>query len=282
MKGKSKEKRKGKSRIARSLKLMGSYRKEKKSVFIVYVTLRIIVIACLVLALLNGDIDSAFICLLVLVLFLVPAFIQENFDIRFPTVLEIIILLFVFAAEMLGELSSFYVHFKYWDTLLHTTWGFLCAAVGFSLVEILNREKRIRFELSPAFLALVAFCFSMTIGVIWEFFEFGMDVVFHTDMQKDTVIHAFASTSLDPTLSNIAVQVNDIHDVVVNGQSLGVGGYLDIGIYDTMEDLFVNFVGALVFSIIGFFNVKSKGKSKIASKFIPRLAGDEPEEVRTE
>ncbi|MGN1002173.1 MAG: hypothetical protein ACI4PC_05330 [Oscillospiraceae bacterium] len=274
-----KEKKKGKSRIGRSLRKLGSYRKEKKSVFIVYVTLRIIVIACLILAILNGDIDSAFICLLVLVLFLVPAFLQENFDVRFPTTLEIIILLFVFAAEMLGELSSFYVHFKYWDTLLHTTWGFLCAAVGFSLVEILNREKRIQFELSPAFLALVAFCFSMTIGVIWEFFEFGMDYLFHMDMQKDTVIHAFASTSLDPTLSNIAVRVDNITDVAVNGESLGLGGYLDIGLYDTMEDLFVNFVGALVFSIIGFFNAKSKGKSKIASQFIPQLAEDKQEET---
>lgn len=261
---------KGKSRFSHSMHVMRAYRKEKKPVFFVYVTLRIIVIACLVLAILNGDIDSAFICLLVLVLFLVPAFIQENFDVRFPTALEIVILLFVFAAEILGEMSSFYIHFKYWDTLLHTTWGFLCAAVGFSLVDILNREKRIRFELSPAFLALVAFCFAMTIGVIWEFFEFFMDAVFHTDMQKDTVLHAIASTSLDPTMSNVAVRIDSIRDVAVNGESLGLGGYLDIGLYDTMEDLFVNFVGALVFSVIGFFNAKSKGKSRIASQFIPQ------------
>lgn len=268
---------KERSLFPRSFKKLLRYRKEKKSVFIVYVTLRVIVTACLVLAILNGDVESAFICLLVLVLFLVPAFIQENFDIRFPDTLEIIILLFVFAAEILGELSSFYVHFRHWDTIMHTTWGFLCAAVGFSLVEILNREQRIRFELSPAFLALVAFCFSMTIGVLWEFFEFGMDWLFHMDMQKDTVIHSFASTLLDPTLSNIAVRVDDIYDVAVNGESLGLDGYLDIGLYDTMEDLFVNFIGALTFSIIGYFNVKSKGKSRIAGRLIPRLAENESE-----
>lgn len=273
---------KGKSRIARSMRLIRTYRREKKPVFFVYVTLRIIVIACLVLAIINGDFDSAFICLLVLVLFLVPAFIQENFDVKFPTALEIIVLLFVFAAEMLGELGSYYVHFKHWDTLLHTTWGFLCAAVGFSLVDILNREQRIRFQLSPAFLALVAFCFSMTIGVIWEFFEFFMDVVFRSDMQKDTIIHAFSSTALDPTLSNVAVRVDHILDVAVNGESLGVGGYLDIGLYDTMEDLFVNFVGALVFSVIGFFNVKSRGKSRIARQFIPKLAEEKAEEAGEE
>ena len=77
----------------------------------------------------------------------------------------------------------------------------------------------------------------MTIGVLWEFFEFGMDFFLGTDMQKDTVIHAIHSVSLDPTLSNKVVTIPDIQDVVINGESLGLGGYLDIGLLDTMEDL---------------------------------------------
>ena len=156
------------------------------------------------------------------------------------------------------------------NTLLHTINGFLAAAVGFSMVMLLNDDDRITFHLSPAFLALVAFCFSMTIGVLWEFFEFGMDFFLGTDMQKDTVIHAIHSVSLDPTLSNKVVTIPDIQDVVINGESLGLGGYLDIGIIDSMKDLFVNFIGAVVFSLSGFFFARSKGRRKSAAQgFVP-------------
>ena len=114
--------------------------------------------------------------------------------------------------------------------MLHTINGFICAAFGFALVDIFNRNRRIKFELSPVFLAIVAFCFSMTIGVLWEFFEFGMDMIFKTDMQKDFVINTISSVKLDPTNSNKAVIIKNITDVAVNGESLGLGGYLDIGL----------------------------------------------------
>ena len=92
--------------------------------------------------------------------------------------------------------------------MLHTINGFLAAAVGFSMVMLLNDDDRITFHLSPAFLALVVFCFSMTIGVLWEFFEFFMDTFLHTDMQKDTIIHTIHSVTLDPTLSNQVVTIH--------------------------------------------------------------------------
>lgn len=243
----------------------------KRSVFIVYLVLRFIVVAALILACVSGNYDSAFVCALVLVLFMVPAFLETNFKVEFPSTLQIIILLFIFAAEILGELSNYYVRYAHWDTLLHCTWGFLCAAVGFSLVDILNKAENVKFQLSPIFLAVCAFCFSMTIGVIWEFFEFGMDLLLHTDMQKDTVIHAFSSVSLDPTMSNTPIRVEGITDVIVNGESLGLGGYLDIGLYDTIEDLFINFVGAFIFSVIGYFDAKSQGGNKIARNLVPRV-----------
>ena len=154
--------------------------------------------------------------------------------------------------------------------MLHTINGFLAAAVGFSMVMLLNEDERVTFRLSPAFLAMVAFCFSMTIGVLWEFFEFGMDFFLGTDMQKDTIVHAIHTVTLDPTLSNKVVTIPDIQDVIINGESLGLGGYLDIGIIDTMKDLFVNFIGAVVFSVTGFFFVKSKGRKKTAAQsFVP-------------
>ena len=158
---------------------------------------------------------------------------------------------------------------------LHTTTGFLCAATGFALIDILNRNSRIKFQLSPVYVALAAFCFSMTVGVLWEFFEFGMDRVFHLDMQKDTVVQSITSVMLDPTNSNTPITIDGIHSVAVNGTDLGFDGYLDIGLYDTMEDLFVNFIGAVTFSVIGYFYIKHRGKGKLAQAFIPTLSEDE-------
>ena len=251
--------------------LRGTIRRQP-AVFTVYLVLRLIVAATLVSSILRGEYESAFICLLVLVLFLLPFFIQQNFGIELPSALEIIILLFIFAAEILGELECYFITYPHWDTMLHTTTGFLCAATGFAMIDILNRNSRIKFALSPVYVALVAFCFSMTVGVLWEFFEFGMDRLFSMDMQKDTVIGSVTSVMLDPTNSNTPVTIDGITSVAVNGQELGFGGYLDIGLYDTMADLFVNFIGAAIFSTIGYFYIKHRGKGKLAKAFIPTLA----------
>ena len=258
--------------------------RRQPAVFTVYLVLRLIVLATLVSSVIRGEYESAFICLLVLVLFMLPFFIQQNFGIELPSTLEIIILLFIFAAEILGELECYFITFPYWDSMLHTTTGFLCAATGFALIDILNRNSRIKFQLSPIYVALAAFCFSMTVGVLWEFFEFGMDRLFHMDMQKDTVVSSITSVMLDPTNKNIPVTIDGITSVTVNGQELGFGGYLDIGLYDTMADLFVNFIGAVVFSTIGYFYIKHRGKGKLAKAFIPTIteestdtAGDTPE-----
>ena len=245
--------------------------REHKSSFIVYMTLRALVILVMILQILNRNFENVFLCALTLVLLVMPSLIQINLKIELPTALEIIILLFIFAAEILGEIQAYYEKIPMWDTVLHTLNGFLMAAIGFALVDILNRNKKISFQLSPAFLAVVAFCFSMTIGVIWEFFEFGMDQIFHLDMQKDTIVNTIYSVMLDPAGGNHVVGVTGIRDVAVNGESLGLGGYLDIGLLDTMEDLLVNFIGATVFSIIGYFYVKNRGKGKFARRFIPRL-----------
>lgn len=252
--------------------------RQQPAVFAVYVVLRLIVVAELVLSILRGEYESAFICLLVLILFILPFFIQQNFGIQLPTTLEIIILLFIFAAEILGELEGYFITYPNWDTMLHTTTGFLCAATGFALIDILNRNSRIKFQLSPIYVALAAFCFSMTVGVLWEFFEFGMDRLFHLDMQKDTVVQSITSVMLDPTNSNTPITIDGIHSVAVNGNDLGFDGYLDIGLYDTMEDLFVNFIGAVTFSVIGYFYIKHRGKGKLARAFIPTLSEQEEQD----
>ena len=265
--------------------------REHRSSFMVYVTLRALVIIMMILQIFNRNFENVFLCALTLLLLIVPSFIQVNFKIELPTGLEIILLLFIFAAEILGEIQAYYIKIPAWDTMLHTINGFLMAAIGFSLVDILNRNERFSFKLSPVFVAIVAFCFSMTIGVIWEFFEFSMDQFFLLDMQKDTVVHTISSVMLDPTGGNTPTVVGDINDVMVNGQSLGLGGYLDIGLIDTMKDLLVNFVGAVVFSILGFFYIKNRGEGKFANRLIPRLKNqdadflkqvEEEEELRKE
>ena len=242
----------------------------KRPAFLTWFLLRLIVLAVLIRSVMLGYWENAFICLLVLFLFLLPSLLEKRLGVSFPSGLQTVILIHIFACEILGELGCYYVKYPHWDTITHTVWGFLCAAIGYALVDILNRNDSTHFHLSPAFLAVVAFCFSMTIGVLWEFFEFGADQLLLLDMQKDTVITRFSSVLLDATSSNIPIQVNNIADVAVNGASLGLNGYLDIGLFDTMEDLFVNSIGALVFSLIGYFRTKSENAKRIAESFIPR------------
>lgn len=247
--------------------------KKHKYVFGLYLLLRISVIVVMVAQFFNRNYENVFLCILTLLLFMAPAMIEKKLRIRFPDAMEIVILLFIYAAEILGEIHSMYIRIPLWDTILHTMNGFLVAAIGFCLVDLLNRNERFTFKLSPAYLAIVAFCFSMTIGILWEFFEFSMDHWFRMDMQKDTVLTSISSVTLNPDGQNRPVVLNGIEKIVIYGedeeQILQVQGYLDIGLYDTMEDLFVNFIGAAVFSVFGYFYVKGKGKW--IGKFLPEV-----------
>ena len=255
--------------------------RRKGVVTAVYLLLRLLVLLTMVAQFFNGNFENVFLCLLTLVLFLLPTILERSLMIDLPDTLEIIILLFIFSAEILGEIRSFYTTYQGWDTILHTLNGFLCAAIGFSLVDLFNRNERFSLSLSPLYMAIAAFCFSMTIGVLWEFFECAMDQLFLLDMQKDTVVSSISSVMLDPTGGNTPVIIRDIIDVIVvtgSGEeiALGLGGYLDVGILDTMKDLAVNFVGAVVFSVIGYFYVKSRGRGWFARRFNPQVVEELP------
>ena len=250
--------------------------KKDKRAYTVFAVLSLLVLAVIVRNALLGRWENIFTGVLASLLLWVPPVVERRFHVDLPTTLEILAYLFVFSAEILGEIGNFYVHFRFWDTMLHTLNGFMFAAFGFCLVDIFNKTKRFRFQLSPVFLAIVAFCFSMTIGVLWEFFEFGADMLLHTDMQKDTVVHSITSVMLDPANRNKAITVDGIADVMVNGESLGLGGYLDIGLIDTMKDLLVNFIGAVIFSVGGFFYLKFRGKkNRIIEGFVPTVIDPE-------
>ena len=260
--------------------------KKDKAAFAVYMFLRLCVIGVMIRSAFIQRWESVFTCFLCLLLFLIPSFIEKKFNVNIPTALEIVAYIFAFCAEILGEIGCYYVKYPFWDTMLHTVNGFMFAAFGFCLVDIFNRHKKFTFELSPIFLAIVSFCFSMTVGVLWEFFEFGADMLFHTDMQKDYFISAFNTVSLDPDAANKAIRVTDIISTelsTANG-TVGYSGYLDIGLIDTMKDLIVNFVGALVFCMLGYIYVKHRGKGRIASSFIPVIeeGAEESEETENE
>lgn len=253
---------------------------QKKSTIIVYFVLRVLIVLEIVLCAFRRDYHSVFICALSLLLMLLPSICEHRLNIDLPDTLEVIIILFIFSAEILGEINSFYIKIPHWDTVLHTINGFLCAAVGFAMIDILNKNEKFSFKLSPLYLAIVAFCFSMTVGVIWEFFEYGCDQLLNLDMQKDYIVNSINTVELDDTKTNTVVQIKDIQDVIIvhsdgTQEKLGLGGYLDIGITDTMKDLFVNFIGAVIFSTVGFFYVKHRGKqNKFVELFIPKIVED--------
>lgn len=244
----------------------------------VYVVLRTLVILTMILQIIHKNWNDVFLCILTLVLLLIPTIMNKGFNIELPTMLESIILVFIFSAEILGEIQNFYGIFKHWDTMLHTINGFIMAAIGFSLIDILNQSDKVAISLSPLFVALVAFCFSMTIGVMWEFFEYNMDIITKTDMQKDRIVKSISSVELNEEKKNIPIVVKNIKETRIIGELQGEekeiiieNGYLDIGIIDTMKDLIVNCIGAIVFSILGYFYIKQRGKGNFIKQFIPRM-----------
>lgn len=226
--------------------------------FILYSILRALVLVTLIRCIMTQRWEGVAISILVLVLFLVPSLVEGMAHIEIPGLFQAIIYSFIFAAEILGEIDHYYVLIPGWDTILHTLNGFLCAAIGFSLVDLLNRSSK-NISLSPIYVTLAAFCFSMTIGVLWEFVEFSFDTFFGMDMQKDTFVTSISSVALDPANEGNRIQINDIATTTMTtaaGETTTINGYLDIGLIDTMKDLLVNFVGALVFSVVGYRHLK--------------------------
>jgi len=233
--------------------------KQNKVPTILYFSLRIIVIALMIYNIVVGRYENAFTCMLVLVLLLLPFILEEKLKIEISSSLEIVILLFIFSAQILGELNSFYQKIPNWDMMLHTINGFVMGAVGFSLVNMLNDSNKVNVKMSPFFLLVASFCFSMTIGVLWEVFEYGVDTFLKVDMQKDTIITEINSVTFDPENKNNVYSI-DIDSLVVNEEDWinKYGGYIDIGLIDTMDDLLVNALGAIFFSIFGYFGLRSK------------------------
>lgn len=276
---------KGGKKLRRQInRLKDRIRRDPKT-FRLYMVLRALVITSLVLSIVQGQYENAALCALSLVLFLLPAFFEKQLKIEVPPLFEGIIYMFIFAAEILGEVDRFYTAIPGWDTMLHTMNGFLCAAIGFAIVDLLNRHSD-HFNLTPLYLAITAFCFSMTIGVLWEFIEFTCDQFWGLDMQKDFIVKNIASVTLDPTHSQVPYAVKNITKTIIetaDGDKVVIdGGYLDIGIIDTMKDLLVNFIGAIVCSVLGYLYIKTRDRNSIIGKLmIHTQTEQELEEIDT-
>ncbi|MGE5474523.1 MAG: hypothetical protein ACM3UU_09910 [Ignavibacteriales bacterium] len=200
---------------------MQKARMPKKWNEIISWTIRAILIIAIVAYLFTGRFDGLFVLVITLMLTFYPNVLEKRFRVYLPSSMQIIITVFIFAAQFLGELRGFYDRFWWWDIMLHTTSGFILGIIGFMFVYMLNQQYDKNVNLSPFFIVLFAFCFALTIGVIWEFYEFGMDRIFGLNMQK------FRNPGED-------------------------------GLVDTMVDLIVDAVGAGVVSIFGFLYIKQK------------------------
>ena len=260
---------------------MSTNMKARKNKTKIQMVLTLIVVFSVIRQFLLGNYHNMFLGILTLILFMVPQFLDKKLSVTIPVGLETVILIFIFSAEILGEINAFYVKIPIWDSILHTTNGFLMAAIGFALIDLFNRSEKFSIKMSPYFVAFFAFCFSMTVGVLWEFFEFSMDQFFGLDMQKDWIVTAINSVKLNPIGANVPIHV-DVQSVVINGEQWNLGGYLDIGLIDTMKDLIVNFIGAVVFSVIGILYLKNRERGKLAASLIPQVRNEDKIEAEDE
>ncbi len=159
------EKKKREHKVVRFIRNLQESYKEDKKTFIWYTVLRVLVALTAVRCIFTKNWESLAMCILALAMFLLPSLVQKVFKIKIPALFQVIIFCFIFAAEILGEVNHFYVLIPGWDTMLHTMNGFLCAAIGFSLIDLLNRSSE-KIEFSPFYLAFMAFSFSITVGVL--------------------------------------------------------------------------------------------------------------------
>ena len=253
------------------MRVAAKIEKNERLALVIYFFIAALIVLCLVRQAYNHEYFNALLCLFSLILISLPSIIERKTRVELPQALEIIVVCFVFGAEILGEIENFYYHIPIWDSLLHISTGCLAAAVGFGAIDLINKHIK-RISMTPLFVVAVAFCFSMTIGVIWEFFEYGADRFLKTDMQKDTVVSEIASVSFDQTHRNISVKVQGIEKTVIydaqGGAIAEIDGFLDIGLADTMKDLLVNMLGALLFCIYGYLYLYRRDKYKFIEHII--------------
>lgn len=164
-------------------------------------------------------------CLLGIIALALPTLISHKWKLEIPSGIYILYVLFLYCSIFLGEVGSFYYAVPNWDTCLHAFSGAMIGALGFSVIRLLNEEESIHMKLSPLFVAVFSFCFSLALGAIWEIYEYVVDGVMGLNMQK-----------------------------YVTAEGVALTGQTALG--DTMKDIIVDTLGALVISVIGYISLK--------------------------
>lgn len=210
----------------------------------------------LIYTIILGDMTRTLMCIGTFLFVALPFIAKAIFK------MELSLGLFVFCeiyalGPLLGHVYKLYYHTTWWDDILHASGGVVFAIVGVFFAEQLNKKGETSFAMKAVF----ALVFSIAIAAVWEFIEYGSDMLFLTDMQNDTVIHRFSSYLLGGELGQTGTFEN-IQEVLINGQPLSINGYLDIGLHDTMHDMLIETLGAVVFFIIYIID---KGKHPLIS-----------------
>ena len=240
--------------------------KQRKYLAAVRSILRILVFPVLIAQVAAGKTGYAYLCVLTLLLMELPGWAEGRFGIALPGAMEVLVLGFIFSSEILGEIRACYIRFSCWDLVLHGFSGFLSASVGYVLPQLTDRQGTGERTVSRLMFAV---CFSVTVGVAWEFLEWGADAVFGLDMQKDTLIHGLRSVCLGEGNSVGSVEgIRDTVLVLADGSVRTVKGYLDVGLHDTMGDLLADLSGAVVFAVLS-------GGKNFAAYFIPKIVQKE-------
>ena len=170
---------------------------------------------------------------------LAPFLLARLLRVFIPPEFVLLAIGFVFASLFLGEVHDYYTRFWWWDIVLHSTSGFLLGIVGFLLVYVLNETEDIGVHMKPGFVAFFAFLFAVGTGALWEIFEFSMDSFFGMNMQK-------------PMLGDPS------------------------GLTDTMWDLIVDTLGALIIAVLGYGYIKTAGKKSFLERWIHAFIEQNP------
>ncbi len=258
--------------------LAALYRSVPRTEKLVFGVLALFALAALVYSAVSGNGLGAAVSLTAGAALLLPRFLEWLFAFRFSSAMRLFIMLFIVLGAVPGTVFGFYNRFAHWDTILHLGCGFLMALVGYLLPDALNRRASSR--LTTGYRIFSAFVFALAAAAFWELYEYGADRLLGTDMQASSVIHALHSYLLGASPYEVD-SIEDIAQVLVNGTELGLEGYLDIGLIDTMNDILANTAGALVYCVLTVF-ARKRPAGVLARFLLPRHVRPEPPDTETE
>lgn len=200
----------------------------------------------------RGNGSKIALCAATPLLLCLPRLAERLLRMRLSAMVRIFALLFTIG-PLLGHAYDFYYVIPWWDNLLHMISGILFALLGYYLPDLIDRQNT---RHSALLKYMSAICFALATAAVWEFLEYGMDQLFNMDMQQDSIVNNITSYYFGSQMG-LTGAVGNIQSVIINGVDIGLNGYLDIGLHDTMTDMLVCALGAASFCLVQLFN-KSK------------------------